>query len=237
MEFMHEPIGVDGCRGGWIAVSNEGQWLLCTHIEALLQAIHAGKVIIDMPVGLSGGGISRTVEQVVRPLLGRKSSSLFTPPARIVLAAKNYAEACALNKQYLGSGISIQCWNIVPRIRELDEFLKKNPQQQTRIFESHPELVFQFLNKREPLINTKKTKEGQQERLGILKQYMNGVVSYFEEGLSKFPRKLVQPDDLLDALALACISGHKLIPLAPLAEDEYGISMNLWISEALMKPL
>jgi predicted RNase H-like nuclease len=229
----NEPVGVDGCRGGWISVTYAGQWVLCTHIQDLLLSVPKGNIIIDMPLGLSGGGVSRSVEQEVRPLLGRKASTLFTPPSRIALSAHTYAEACALNKQYQGSGISIQCWNIVPRIRELDELLKNNPQHRGRFYESHPELVFMFLNKRQPLYNTKKTKEGQRERLGILKQYMKNVADYFEEGLSQFPRKQVQPDDLLDALALACISGQKLSPLAPLAQDEHGISMNLWIPEAL----
>lgn len=232
----NEPVGVDGCRGGWIAVNNAGQWALCAHIQDLLRSVPKEKIIIDMPVGLSGGGISRNVEQEVRPLLGRKSSSLFTPPARVALAAHTYTEACALNKQQQGSAISIQCWNIVPRIRELDELLINNPQHRHRIFESHPELVFLFLNQCRPLNNTKKTRDGQKERLGILKQYMKGVADYFEDGLAQFPRKLVQPDDLLDALALACISGQNLTPLASIAEDEYGIAMNLWIPEELREP-
>jgi predicted RNase H-like nuclease len=228
------PVGVDGCRGGWIAVNNAGQWAHCPFIEDLLLAVPNGKIVIDMPVGLSGGGVTRTVEQYVRPLLGRKASSLFTPPSRAALAAETYAEACALNKHLLGTSISIQSWNIVPRIRELDEALRNSQYEQKRVFESHPELVFMFLNKRQPLNNTKKTRDGQQERLNILKQYMNSVADYFEEGQSLFPRKQVQTDDLLDALALACIAGQKLMPMAPLAQDEYGISMNLWIPQALL---
>lgn len=231
---LNESVGVDGCRGGWIAVNNAGQWAQFPNIQDLLLAFPKEKIVIDMPVGLSSSGVSRTVEQYVRPLLGRKASSLFTPPSRAALAAETYAEACALNKELLGRSISIQSWNIVPRIRDLDEALRNSKYDQKRVFESHPELAFLFLNEHRPLKNTKKTREGQQERLCILKLYMNRAAHYLEEGLSKFPRKLVQPDDLIDALVLACISNQELNPLAPIAQDEYGIPMNLWIPKVLM---
>ena len=54
-------------------------------------------VAVDMPIGLPERvqGSGRGPEQLVRPLLGARQSSVFAIPARCAVEAADYAEACA----------------------------------------------------------------------------------------------------------------------------------------------
>ncbi|MBU6324631.1 MAG: DUF429 domain-containing protein [Bacteroidetes bacterium] len=222
-------VGVDGCRGGWIAVDEHGHWFLAGSFLEILHYFPNRRVFIDIPIGLSDPLINRVVEDVARPLLGRRSSSLFTPPCREAVYAGTYREANYINKRICGKGISIQCWNIVPRIREIDALLRENPHLKETVFESHPELTFACFNQRTPLSFSKKTAEGRLERLNLLMKHNPVYEAYFQKGRSLFSSKQAAPDDLIDALCLSLLgnSPHKQL-MQPLRDSE-GIPMNLVI--------
>ena len=57
---------------------------------------------------------------------------------------------------------------ILDKIRQVDKLI--TPDLQERFREVHPEVAFCVLNRR-PLVHRKKTAEGQQERLAILRQH------------------------------------------------------------------
>ena len=67
-----------------------------------------------------------------------------------------------------GGGLSIQSFNIQPRIREVDAML--TPAVQDRICEAHPELAFRHLNSGRPLTSRKHTEAGRQERVRLLRE-------------------------------------------------------------------
>ena len=231
--------GIDGCRSGWIAAGPAGQWLHDDNLLRLLERMQPETAMIDMPIGLSGQGVERRVEQAARKHLGRKASSVFTPPCRDAVYASDYRSACELQEQHNGKRISIQAWNIVPRIRELDVLLREQRHWIERVYESHPELNFCLLNGGLPILESKKKADGRALRLACLQQYSPDVLLHFESGLRLFKGKGVQPDDLIDALCLQAVSlmNHCWLGEESLT-DRFGLSMGFRIpSMARLKPL
>jgi predicted RNase H-like nuclease len=91
---------------------------------------------------------------------------------RAVLDAANYADALALSRRHSGIGLSVQAWNLVPKIKELDARL--TPQLQRRIAEAHPESSFAELAGH-PLLYRKSTSTGQQERRALLRPHFPNI--------------------------------------------------------------
>jgi predicted RNase H-like nuclease len=168
--------------------------------EAAALTAHCEVVAIDIPIGLldaaTPGG--RPCDQEARRLLpaGWKSA-VFTPPARAVLSAATYEEGLELNRQSSPHrlGFSIQAWNIVEKIREVDELVRVD--QPLGWHETFPELAFIEINGGVPLANKKKTVEGRQERRRLLTRIF-GALRPSPEVL--FPRSKVHLDDVWDAL-------------------------------------
>ena len=138
--------GVDGCRAGWLVVmahpmareAPEHQVTICARFDDVLALLPTSVVCaVDIPIGLLAerqpGG--RDCDRGARRLLGRRASSVFTPPTRPLLEATHYA-------QVRGHGLSIQAFNILPKIREVDRVM--TPALQQRVYEAHPELAFRL---------------------------------------------------------------------------------------------
>src|SRR5262249_42903345 len=123
-------IGVDGCRGGWVVATADPllSRLSFTRVDdlgPLFAAAQAGEALIaiDIPIGLSDDG-PRACDLAARRLLGRpRASSVFPAPPRAALAAPTYRRACALSRRCLGVALSLECFNILPKIREVDELI------------------------------------------------------------------------------------------------------------------
>ncbi len=75
-----------------------------------------------------------------------------------VLGAASYEEACAVSRAVCGKGLSKQLYNILGKIREVDELL--SPRLQRQLFEACPELSFAVLSGGEPMRHTKRTCRG-----------------------------------------------------------------------------
>lgn len=234
----YRGIGVDGCPGGWIAVALEesgnpypqisGQPKLTAavypDISSLWQALEPlashDIVLIDMPIGLPEGvnGIRNNVEdrncdRDCRKLLPkRRKSSVFPVPARQALRS---SDPSAANAAATGRKLSSQSLNILPKIRELDDFIAERLASEADgafalpLAESHPEVAFMRLNAGEAPLHGKKTSEGLAERFSILEQA--GIEQAELERLTTlFPRKQATRDDLLDAASLA-ISALRIV--------------------------
>jgi predicted RNase H-like nuclease len=220
-------VGVDGCRGGWVAIDGQGHWMLSASFLEILSHFSNHRFFIDIPIGLSGTGRDRVVEDFARPLLGRRASSLFTPPCREAVYAESYQEANRINRSVCRKGISIQCWNIVPRIREMDTLLREKPHLKDCVFEAHPELSFVFFNHNKPLSFSKKTAEGRQERLNLLINHNPDYEGYFQHGRRAFSSTQASSDDLIDALCLTLLGNSRNKQLMQPLMDAEGIPMNL----------
>lgn len=165
---MSLVAGVDGCRGGWFVVSlgmGDRQISPCIAPrfgDVLDLTRDAETVVIDMPIGLldhaQHGG--RECDREARKQPGVRGCTVFSPPVRAALLEETYAGALAVNRasspHYIG--ISRQCFGIFPRLAEVDGLL--TPELQHRIKESHPEVVFAFLNGGTSLGSNKHTDNG-----------------------------------------------------------------------------
>ena len=168
-------LGVDGCRGGWVAASDRGARVYPTFGEILAE--RCGLVLIDVPIGLLPAG-PRQCDLQARALIGARRSSVFPAPWRRLLRARRYGGQC-----------SVQLWNILHKIREVDEGM--TPGLQRRVREAHPEVSFALLNGA-PLRFAKKTSEGEAERRALLRPIFGEVPAV--PGAAR--------DDVLDAYAL-----------------------------------
>jgi predicted RNase H-like nuclease len=203
---------------------------LCPCFDEVLHLCPAPTVIaVDMPIGLlcasQPGG--RECDRQARRLLGRRASSVFTPPTRPLLHATHY-------EQVRGHGISRQAFGILPKIREIDRLL--TPALQHIVYEAHPELAFRALTGT-PMRHNKKTHSGREERLQALTQALNPcwptLQHAFTQALHTFPRGQVAPDDILDACALLWTAyrivtsqANRLPTLPPV--DRQGLRMEIW---------
>ncbi len=159
-----------------------------------------------MPVGLLDGPGDRDCDRMARRLLGgSRASSIFSPPVRPALSAHTHPEANRRNREIAGKGLSIQAWGLVPRIRELDEWLQAAPPRvRARIFESHPELCYARLHP-SPL-PPKRKKAGWSARLRVLAHLDPAFASWLGSQCAALDRTRVHPDDLLDAAVLALVA-------------------------------
>ncbi len=213
--------GIDGCRGGWLAVSVSGDSPTYRYFAlgdgAFWQLWETGdRLFIDLPVGLSSGTEGRTCDRLLRQTLGRGyGSCVFTPPVRQALAATTYPEACTLNADICGKKLSKQTWFIMERIREVDSFLRHHPTAAAKAYESHPELLFQRLHGG-VLPFKKKTPAGQNLRSQLLQQVLGNHAQTFANQIrAAYPLRLLANDDIWDAIALAYFAHLEPFPPLP----------------------
>lgn len=230
-------VGVDGCRKGWFAVSvrQRDAWEadIYTDAAALWQAhSDAQQILVDIPIGLPWRGIPvRGCDMEARRLLGRgRGSSVFPAPSRAALDATNYVEAGRLNREEVGKSLSQQCFNILPKIRQVDELLREHPSARDVVREVHPELCFWALNNHHATAYRKKDRSGFNERLRLLSRAFPPTQEIVAAALHRFKRKEVSRDDILDALvaAMTALQPRRLISIPSRAEhDERGLRMEM----------
>lgn len=232
--------GIDGCRAGWVValVRPDGPELrlrVLRHMDEVA-ALPEGPAIvaIDMPIGLPErcGVGGRAAENVVRPLLGRRQSAVFSVPSRAAAYAGSYGEACAL--AFATSDpprkVSKQLFMIAPKIREVDAVLRADAALARRTFEVHPELAFWRLNDGRALSQPKKVK-GRPYAPGLALRH--GLLAGAGLVAPDTPLPGAGPDDVLDALACAAIARRIHAGVArpfpnPPPCDAFGLPMAIW---------
>ena len=188
---MTRIVGVDGARGGWAAAvvdiedtaGEDVTWLRLPTISQAL-ALDVDVIALDMPIGLPRTG-RRECDLLAKKLLGRAHPRAFLAPPRDVLQATSYADAAARHRAHAGGlGLSVQTWNIVDKIREVDA-VADDP----RLVEVHPELSFARLAGE--VLVSKHRPGGRAARLGALARRWPGL------------HDVPPGDDGIDALAAA----------------------------------
>ena len=201
-------LGIDSCRGGWCVVKldslGNSSLHLINNIERVINMPY-DIAIIDIPIGYPDSKEPRAFDKLARSLLGKRASSVFSTPCREAVhykdykAEDSYQKISKINESITKKKLTKQSWALIPKILEVDLFLSKNP---GALMESHPELCFTILRNGKPCEYHKRTREGANERLTVLREHMDifNLVHnppYSENGVD------VAQDDVIDAAVLA----------------------------------
>jgi len=232
-----KTAGIDGCKAGWVLVSFDNsseEYRIVRDDESLLNVFHEfDRIFIDIPIGLEDATYTRECDQLLRKQLGPEyATSVFNPPIRHALHAPSYVAANMQSYDYTEKKLSLQAWNITPKIKTVDNLLTEEPKLQERIFESHPELLFMNLNGG-MIYQKKKTKKGLRHRLDLIKNHQKIAADFFRDIKDEFRRNEVEEDDIVDAMVLALIAKRskstelKTIPEEP-PIDSSGLKMAIY---------
>lgn len=179
--------------------------------------------MIDMPIGLPPSGY-RTCDLMGREVLESARPRLFLGARRPLLKFANREAANRWAKKTDGKGVSCQLFCLLPKIKQVDDFL--SPAKQKRIRETHPELIFQRLNAGRRLPN-KKSADGFAERRSLL---INRGFERLDDFLIDRIGTGAKADDVLDACACA-IAAKEATTARRLTDgiaDERGLQMEIW---------
>ena len=202
--------GMDGCAGGWVLVTapaeSQGETAVrvvpdLEPVVSMVKSDQLAAVGIDIPIGLSDSH-PRACDVEARTKLGPRASSVFPAPVRAVICATTYEEAAALSVAACGKSLSKQLFNILAKIAAVDSVI--SPDLQQSVFVVHPEVCFLAMAGR-PMARYKRTPEGRDERLELLRNEISDV----DRGLSSRPAKC-SVDDVLDAYAAAWTARRRL---------------------------
>ena len=226
-------IGVDGCRGGWIAaVLDHGDMQLkrYKYISSLVEEYPSfDAFLIDMAIGLRNSTKEIRPDDEARKELGPKGSSVFPIPSRDAVYADGEEAQKQANIRTLGKSLAKQSIAIIPKIRELDIFLNDHPEYKNKILESHPEVDFARLNGA-VLMSRKQEEPGPSQRKAVLSEFLDKKDLY---GMYDNAKELgCKQDDLIDAICLAVTGAlyahgqYETIPAEPM-QDEKELHMQL----------
>jgi predicted RNase H-like nuclease len=171
-------------------------------VVSALESACLAAAAIDIPIGLAATG-PRDCDREARRLLGPRRSSVFPAPVRAVRDATSYADACAISRERCGKAVSKQLYNILGKIREVDDVV--TPRLQTQLFEACPELSLAVMSGGAPMRHNKRTAEGRDERVVALGAALGDVARLVDA-----PPKGAARDDVFDAFALAWTARRSL---------------------------
>jgi predicted RNase H-like nuclease len=209
---VKKVVGVDGTKGGWVAIRLEDGRFAGDHvihpIETDFEQFSDAEVIaVDVPIGFG----PRQADTAARAYLKGAASTVFSTPSREVLEVVFGP----------GLGVSAQAHALGPRILHVTRLA----QNDSRIYEVHPEVSFRAMNDGQALRQRKKSAGGALQRIELLRR--QGIEL---EGLG--PASAVPLDDVLDAAASAW-SAHRIatgsarsLPHPPEVRDEF--AMAIW---------
>ena len=195
---------------------------------------------IDIPIGLPEKTGFRACDLEARALLGDRRSSVFAVPGREVLELAAYPEvqaavAAAKAVDPGAKGLSKQSWALVPKIREVDAWVRADEARADAVLECHPELCFRVLNGGTAL-TSKRTVPGAVKRLSLVR----GFFSDAEAALLGFDEAGADLSDALDAFAaLSSAVRHGREGSEELGDgkrDRFGLPMRMVICSLRPKP-
>ena len=135
----------------------------------------------------------------------------------------------ALQRSIDGRGLTLQAFHILPKIRELDDYIVADPNRQASIFEIHPEVSFALWNDGKPMDYNKVRSAGRSERETLIDAEWSGQrerlwAAVRDQGCGR--------DDLNDAFAALwtvrrIAAGQAVRMPVVLEQDERGVRMEI----------
>ena len=228
--------GIDACKGGWFYValkpSGKVECGVCEMVADLVRkAEETDRLFIDIPIGLPHGREERACDRKAREKLGSpRGCSVFRTPVRKALSATCYDEAKRFSREETCKAVTKQTFAIMPKIKEVDDLLRRCEKARRIVSEVHPEICFWSLAGESPMCHSKKKREGRRERLEVLKSVFPSACAEFERIRKCYPCSKVAPDDILDAMAAAVTARADQRDLRTLPSPEadcLGLSMKM----------
>ena len=191
--------GIDGCKSGWVIAHYINNQPKLSIVKSLADfSFHNNAhIIIDMPVLCPESIINypRKRDILAKKKLGRCHSRVFYAPVKSWLR-KDYALINDICDEHAKPKLSKQSFNLFKTILDVQSFIDSNPNY--HIEESHPELVFQYLNNGTPL-ESKKSPPGQRKRNDLLNESLPNLACI------NIQLKGCAIDDILDAMAMVWV--------------------------------
>lgn len=211
---MGEYLGVDWASKGWVVAElddddelNVGFYPTIWNLWHDYEDDVPEQILVDIPIGLPEKS-RRDCDEQAKSELGERRSCVFWTPVREAVDEDNIENAKKVQVEDEGADYSIsnQTWAIVPRIREVDTFLREIEDAQKVVRESHPEVCFQALNDGESVV-AKSGDSGLEKRRNLLDE----ETTVSEDDCDRAVAVLAEPDyapraaddDVLDAIVLA----------------------------------
>lgn len=229
-------VGVDGCRGGWIALVECGRPLTARVFEdwhSLMASLPRDAFVgVDIPIGLPATG-SRRCDVEARRQLGRpRGSSVFPAPVRgVVKPGKEYHELSAEHERIDGRRLARQTYGLIPKILQVDDYLRRDSGRRSCVMEIHPEMSFAVWNQGQPMHFRKSTSAGRTERERLIDRAWPELRERLWDGVRDADCKR---DDLNDAFAVLwtvrrIVAGTaRTLPPAP-EYDGVGLRMEITV--------
>ena len=234
-------IGVDGCKGGWIAAVIEREEFRVekyTKIDDIVERYpEFDEFLVDMVIGFPSNDTHIRPDTTARKIIAARSSTIFAVPSRQAVYAESEEEQVQKNREALGKGLAKQTMAIIPKMREVDVFLNQVSMYKNVIKESHPEVCFARLNG-SVVMSKKSDTLGMRERVHILNRFLPKLTQNYVLQLAKMYK--CNADDIIDAICLAITGNLNLqgrgetIPKNPMT-DEMGMVMQMIIPLAIEK--
>jgi predicted RNase H-like nuclease len=164
---------------------------------------------IDIPIGLAEAD-SRQSDVEARRKLGSRGVCVFPAPLRSTVEGTlddaSYAKASRFqSKDHVrGKGLSQQAWRLLPKIRQVDAFLRGNMSESRRILAVHPEVSFCIWNGNIPIASRKRTGNGRAQRARLIDDQWPGQRDRLLTTLRSDRAGRFAVDDLHDAFAALC---------------------------------
>lgn len=234
--MTYKLVGVDGCKGKWLAAAQDNTGHIAVSIQAspkdLLEYFpHADVIAVDVPIGLTDSG-RRLCDSEARALLGSpRRSSVFAAPIRPTLSAKTRVDASNIGKAVDGRGVGCQAWGIFAYVNGWDVLMRQRKDVRGKVCEVHPEVCFYGMNNNSPMRYSKKNKLGLEDRRTLLdKAFGKSVI---RQALASLEGGHFALDDFYDAFA-ALWSARRIasrravrLPAEP-PTDRYGLVMAIY---------
>lgn len=237
---MATYLGADWASNGWVAAELDDENSLSVGFYPTIwnlwheRGADADRILVDIPIGLSEDD-RRACDREAKALLGDRRSSVFWTPIRDAVYEDNVEDARTVQTEVMDHSISNQAWAIVPRIREVDTFLRQTATPRELVRESHPEVCFSALNDDEP-VGAKSDDDGLDARKRVLAatelldraDCEAAIETLAEPSYARF----ATADDVLDAMVLAVTAKHvadgtySTVPDTP-PTDEEGLAMEI----------
>lgn len=232
-------VGADGCPDGWVAVEYSADGYVGSDFHESIEALwtahnDAERILIDVPVGLrTDSSEPRRCDTAAREVLSPdRHHSVFPTPVRAATRESSYADAKATQERLTDGSLNRQTWGIVPKIAEVDEFLRSTPAARDIVRECHPEVCFwAFAGRPMQHSKTGAPERAYWERVAVLRTVEPDVYDHVWTAATSGFEADVSTDDLVDAFAVALTargdrSGLRTLP-ADVEHDDEGLPMEI----------